>query len=242
MTHTRCKHSSEPFRYIEVDAARLLLILNQFALLIDSTVRELKCYPKHCIIRYFTPEYKLQKLDFLVRYPTYFAYELIELCRLGVTSSISHREVMKIVRSILAEEEPDLRTNLYQKYLRGAYERLDAVEAWWHSRELVYRGLERRGALGSASRPQKYYFLTRKGEEVAKSLIANVKHAQWYDARISLLHKTFGNLSATDLKALQYSHKPYREAQLNEEIPDLPLEELIANFERVFNEPLGLDI
>jgi hypothetical protein len=232
----------ERFRYVEVDAARLLLILNRFALAVDNEASQLQCWPKQPVVRYFTPEYKLQKLDFLVRYPTYFAYELVELHRMQVNSARERDEIKSIVRMVLRDKEPDRRTGLYRKFLRGAYERLDLVESWWHSRNLVYRGLERRGDIGSAARPQKYYFLTEKGEEVATELVAAVEHAQWYDGRIRLIHKYFGELSAEELKALQYSHPPYREAQLAEEILDLSLDELLTNFERVFGEPMGVDL
>lgn len=235
-------HLPTPQRHVEVDAARLLLILNRFALLIDDHAKKLRGFPQRPTVRYFTPEYKLQKLDFLVRYPTYFAYELIELYRLEVLPASEQSNVMEIVRKILSDQEPDLKTSLYQRYLRGAYERLDIVEAWWYSRELVYRVLERKGHVSSAARPQKYYFLTEKGENTAKSLIEHVEHAQWYDSRISLVHQYFGKLSAADLKKLQYSHKPYREAQLNEEIPDLPLDELLDRFDDVFGEELGITI
>lgn len=229
-------------RYVEVDAARLLLILNTFSIAIDNKAKQLKSYPSRSVIRYFTPEYKLQKLDFLIRYPTYLAYELVELHRLRIEPISPRMEIMKIVRSILAEKEPDLRTAIYRKYLRGAYEQLDQVESWWYSRELVYSAFERRGGSDSPSRPQKYYFLTKKGEAVAKDLVENIEHAQWYNERIALAHKYFGHLSAGFIKKLQYSHEPYRKAQINEEIPDLPLEELTSSFEDVFEEPLGVEI
>jgi hypothetical protein len=224
-------------RHTEVDAARLLLILHQFAVIIDDVCAQLKCLPPRPVVRYFTPEYKLQKLDFLLRYPTYFAYELIELYRLEIPTACDGDAIKKIVRLILSDQEPDRRTDLYRKFFRGAYERIDRVEEWWYSRQLVYRRTEPRGA----ARPQKYYFLTEKVETIVTHLVSNVPHAAWYDKRLRLLHQYFGELSAEQLKNLQYSHPAYRNAQLSEEIPDLSLEELIMHFEQTFEEAIGVD-
>lgn len=223
-------------RHVEVDVARLMMILNHFSLPIDTKIAQLKCFPSHPVIRYFTPEYKLQKLDFLVRYPTYFAYELIELYRMQIPAARERSEIISIVRQILNDKEPELRTTFYRKFLRGAYERIDAVENWWYARKLVYCCLEARGS----ARPQKYYFLTEKCEQVTADLVSNIEHAKWYDNRIRLIHKFFQSFSAEDLKNLQYSHPPYREAQLNEEIPDLSISDLITNFEQVFGETLEI--
>jgi hypothetical protein len=229
----------ESERYIEVDAARLLLILHQFSVEIDEQAQQLKCFPyHHPVVRYFTPEYRLQKIDFLVRYPTYFAYELIELHCMGESCASDRHAIIRIVRDVLENQEPELMTDLYRKFLRGAYERLDQVESWWHSRRLVFRGLEGRGTVGSPARPHKYYFLTEKAEKVAVDLLDNVDHAKWYGDRIKQIHFYFGGFSAEKLKNLQYSHKPYRDAQLNEYIPDLPIEDLSNYFEQVFDESL----
>ena len=73
-----------PERFVEVDAARLLLILARFARGSEELPAHLRCLPVYPFVRYFTPEYYLHKLDFLLRYPRYFIYELTELFRLGV--------------------------------------------------------------------------------------------------------------------------------------------------------------
>jgi hypothetical protein len=225
--------SLENRRYVEVDAARLMIILNNFAVPIDEVARQLKCFPSQIVTRYFTPEYKLQKLDFLVRYPTYFAYELVELYRMQLFP-MDGKEIMTIIRRLLADNEPELRTSFYRKFLRGAYENIDAVESWWYLRKLVYCRFEQRGT----ARPQKYYFLTEYADQVTNKLIENVDHAEWYDKRIKLIYRFFSSFSAEKLKTLQYSHSAYRDAQLNEEIPDLSEDDLIENFQKVFGETL----
>ena len=69
---------SIPERFLEVDAARLLIILFRFSEEITEEISGLSCFPSRPVVRYFTPEYYLQKLDFLLRNPGYFIYELIE--------------------------------------------------------------------------------------------------------------------------------------------------------------------
>lgn len=227
-----------PERFVEVDAARLLLILMRFGEPIDADVRRLPCFPSYEVVRHFTPEYYLQKLDFLLRYPGYLAYELTELHRLGVDTAPNRHEMMELVRSVLRDREPERLTVPFRKFWRGAYERLDDVEAWWYARQLVYTVLEPKGS----ARPQKHYFLTALAEVEAQRLVAAVEQARWYAQRMDTIYRFFGGLSAARIKELQYSHEPYRQAQLNEIIPDLPPKEIVQNFARVFGEPLGVDL
>lgn len=227
-----------PERYVEVDAARLLLILVKFALPVDDATRSKSWYPRHDVVGHFTPEYYLHKLDFLVRYPGFLAYELIELFRLGATSTEDRDEVMTLTRTVLREREPELLTDPFRKFWRGAYERLDEVEAWWQARRLVYRTLEPKGG----ARPQKHYFVSTLACVESERLVNAVPHARWYASRIELIHRFFGSLSPAAVKDLQYSHLPYRQAQLDEVIPDLPLAEIVDGFVQVFGEPLEVEL
>jgi hypothetical protein len=227
-----------PERFVEVDAARLLLMLTCFSTPVTDDTRRLRCFPHHDVVRHFTPEYYLQKLDFLLRYPGYLAYELTELHRLGIDAAQDRSEIAELVRSVLREREPELLTVPFRKFWRGAYERLDDVEAWWYARQLVYTGIEPTGG----GRPQKHYFLTALAETEAERLVTAVEHARWYAERIALIHRFFGALSAARIKELQYSHHAYRDAQLNEAIPDLPPYEIGENFARVFGEPLEVNV
>lgn len=227
-------------RSVEVDAARLLLILYHFATEPNDIIRALRCWPARPVSRHFTPEYYLQKLDFLVRYPSYLAYELIELHALGVPAAADGAAVRTVIRQLVGDREPEYRTMPFRKFWRGAYESIDLVEAWWYSRELVYTGTEQRGGAATPGRPQKHYFLSPLGVAEAERLVAQVEHARWYDERIRLLLRFYGGLTAAAVKALQYSHAPYRAAQLNEHIPDLAPEDVQANFCRVFGATLEL--
>ena len=223
-----------PHRFVEVDAARLLLILARFARDIDDDVRALRCYPARPVARHFSPEYYLHKLDFLLRYPGYFAYELATLHAVGATEAENRDELVALVRRIIVEREPEMLTLPFERFFRGAYERLDDVEGWWHAHQLVYAPQETRGE----TRPQKHYFVTETGLAQADRLVAEVPHARWYDDRIALIHRFFGGMSAADVKALQYRHAGYRDAQLHETIPDLTSEEIGEAFVAAFGEPL----
>ncbi len=62
-------HGTRPQGWVEVDAARLLLILARFGRRPDAGTRRLPCLPAEPFERHFASEYYLQKLDFLLRYP-----------------------------------------------------------------------------------------------------------------------------------------------------------------------------
>ena len=87
--------------------------------------------------------------------------------------------------------------------------------------------------------PQKHYLITEQGIAVAERLSAEVEHARWYSERIALIHRFFGDLSAAKVKAMQYRHPSYRDAQLNEEIPNLSEAELTEALTDVFGESIG---
>lgn len=227
-----------PERFVEVDAARLLLIIARFARQPETQSSLPRCRPAHPFVAYFTPEYYLHKLDFLLRYPRYFVYELTELFRMGVIAVPQRDEVLQVVRTVIADNEPELMTQHFRRFWRGAYERLDLVESFWHARQLIYIAYEPRGE----ARPWKYYFLTQQGHDEAERLVAEVAHARWYADRLALIHRYFGGITAAKVKELQYSHAGYRAAQLGEYIPDLTSEEIGDNFTRVFGESLMLEV
>jgi hypothetical protein len=234
MSNQRFILDSIPERFVEVDAARLLLTLVRFACKPDSAMLTLRCLPSHEVVSYFTPEYYLQKLDFLLRYPGYFVYELTELYRLDRVGAAERDEITSLIRSILLNNEPELLTTPFRKFWRGAYERLDDVEAWWYGRRLIYTGLEPR----KGTRPQKYYFVSSLALREADRLITAVAHARWYADRIGQIHRFFGSLTPAEVMSLQYSHAGYRQAQIEGLIPDLSFSEIAAHFTTVFGEPL----
>lgn len=227
-----------PHGFVEVDAARLLLVLDRFATAPDDQVRSLCCAARFGYERHFASEYYLQKLDFFLRYPRYFAFELIELHAAGDGPASNRDEAVGAIRSALSAGVPDLDTEPFLRFWRGAYERLDDVEAWWFSRSLVFVGREIRG-----NGPRwKHYFLTSKGIEIAGRLRSGVEQATVYAMRIEQIHHFMGHLRATQIKDRQYRHLPYREANLNQLIPDLSDRDIEENFRQTFGEPLGVNL
>lgn len=223
-----------PERFVEVDAARLLLILHRFSTEIEASLKSESYFPLHEVRRHFAPEYYLQKLDFLLRYPAFFAYELIELHRLNVASALSVDDIRGVIETILRNREPEMRTQPFRRFWYGAHERLRDVESWWHARRLVFIGIERR----RDGKPTKHYFLTGLAAETAERMIAEVEHAAWYDERILLIKRFFGALAPSVIRELQYSHPIYRDAQLARAIPDLSIKDVIAHFRLVTGKPL----
>jgi len=227
-----------PYRFVQVDAARLLLILARFAWDITDETRGLRCFPARPVTRHFSPEYYLQKLDFLVRYPGYLAYELAAFHKAGRPEARDREEMIALVRRMIVDREPDRLVLPFQRFWRGAYERLDDVEAWWHSRELLFTGQEARGG----ARPQKHYFLTEQGLCEAERLVMEVSEARWYSERIALIHRFFASLTPAEVKELHYRHPGYRDAQLQEAIPELTPEAIEEAFLDAFEEALEVDI
>ena len=224
-----------PEGYLEVDAARLLLILDRFSRRPDAASPP-PCQPELPFALHFASEYHLQKLDFLLRYPRYFAYELIDLYAKSEGPAADRSLTARTIREALGDREPDLYTEPFLKFMRGAYERLDNVEAWWYARRLVYTEFE----LRQSASPWKHYFVTDSAIALAARLRANVTHAAWYSARIDQIYRFMGHLRATEIKARQYRHESYSQAQYNELIPDLPDETISGYFREVFNEDLGV--
>ncbi|AMV24004.1 hypothetical protein VT84_06385 [Gemmata sp. SH-PL17] len=224
-------HGVRPEGFLEVDAARLLLILHRFARPAEEQTFPARYAPAQPFVAHFASEYYLQKLDFLLRYPAYFIHELTELYQ---ENAADRDIVIATIRQIHRDREPELQTIPFRKFWRGAYERRDDVEAWWWSRGLVYIRFELRGS----ARPWKHYFLTQAGVDVAERLVRNLSHAQWYADRIGQIHHYMGHLSASDIKDRQYRHARYKDANLNEYIPDLTAQEIADNFFYVFGEQL----
>lgn len=218
-----------PERFVEVDSARLLLVLHRFSTEVEASLKTESYFPSHEVERHFSPEYYLQKLDFLLRYPAFFAYELIELHRLQVASDLSVDDIHGVIETILRNREPEMRTQPFRRFWYGAHERLRDVESWWHARGLVFIGIERR----RDGKPTKHYFLTGLAADTADRMIAEVDHAAWYDERICLIKHFFGALTPSLIRNLQYSHPVYRDAQLARAIPNLSLTDVIAHFRHV---------
>src|SRR3954466_13440130 len=131
-------HGLKPEGFLEVDAARLLLVLARFARPAGERTYPAGCAPADPFVAHFASEYYLQKLDFLLRYPAYFIYELTELFKSGDPAASDRGVILATIGQIHRDREPELQTIPFRKFWYGAYERLDDVEAWWWARQLVF--------------------------------------------------------------------------------------------------------
>lgn len=81
---------------------RILLILYFFS----EEIKGEKEKKSH--IKQFKSEVRIQKIDFLIRYPDYLAAELLELIELGKDDK-DVDEIKNVIVSIFKENEPELR-------------------------------------------------------------------------------------------------------------------------------------
>ena len=161
-------------------------------------------------------EVRIQKLDFLIRYPSYLCYELI--LKVKDNPSLDRDQIKKIIKHIIESDEPQLRTVEMKKFLYGAWEHLDKKIAFLKAHGLINFTSQ----IGRDLREhKKEYYLTEFGKQKVESGLAEMPSAAWYSERCGLIKKFFGDLKGTELKALQYRHEEYKEALINQYILDI---------------------
>jgi hypothetical protein len=195
----------EPFR----ERLRTLLILYFFSEPYNNSL-----YPT--LARSFHTEVRIQKVDFLIRYPSYLCYELLR--RHQETGSPTYQDVQRIVRDIFDNDEPRLRTDDMKRFFYGAYEDLDDIIAYLKSVGLVDLHSQKNAALRDT---QKVYYVTRFGVERIQNGLTLVPAAQWYFDRCRLIQNYLGDLSGTELKALQYEIDTYKNTTWHDYIADI---------------------
>lgn len=191
------------------DRLRILLILYFFS--------EDRTHPKlsDCV-KLLESEVKIQKIDFLLRYPSYFCYELILLIR---DRQIKDGEEIKaIIKEIFGSKEPQIRTQEMQRFFFGAFEKLDNVIAFLKSLNLIHYESDRSidGRIVN-----KKYWVTKKACNAIKNSLLELESIKWYSERCKLIHSFFGGLSGTELKEMQYEIEEYKNASLNSYIQDI---------------------
>jgi hypothetical protein len=188
---------------------RILLILYYFS---DKLENELD----DRLVRVFYSEVKIQKVDFLIRYPSYLCHELL---RLHEESGIpSKMEVSGLIESIFSSKEPQLRTDDMQRFFFGAYEELDDIIAFLKGIDFV----DFRSRKDVSFRDvQKAYYITKLGASKIEMVLPSIEAAQWYIARCQLIKYYFGNQSGSDLKQRQYEIEVYKETPLGDYIADI---------------------
>lgn len=206
------------------DRIRLFLILYFFSEEYNNPE-----YPN--LKRVFKTEVKLQKLDFLLRYPDYLAYGLLTLVQ---EKSEIKSEIKEIVKSIFNTREPILRKLEMERFLFGAWEYLDDVIAFLISCNLIKYDSNKDSRLYTID---KQYFITELAVERMNRKKRDWGDLLWYVERCKLIKKYLGHLSGSQLKAMQYDVGEYSEALYNSYIKAIPgkVKEL---FYRIYQEPL----
>ena len=161
-------------------------------------------------------EVRIQKLDFLIRYPSYLCYELI--LKMQEDPLINRNEIETVVKTIFSSQEPQLRTQEMKKFLYGAWEDLDKTISFLMAHGLI----DFDSKVGSnLKKYDKEYFLTQLGKDKIEAGLRELPGLQWYQQRCNLIKKYFGDMKGSELKALQYEHDAYKGALINDYIKDI---------------------
>lgn len=188
------------------DALRILFILKAGGTpLADASQKD--------IALIFKGEARLQAIDFWMRNPDYLAAELLDLY-------VQKKEpgYLEAARTILENEEPDLRRVPMIRYFFGAYERLDDALSLLRSRDLVrITGTKSNG--GKVLETD--FLLTKAGEEICSTAVEQEPILKWYADRAALVAKVAHGQGGTALKEKQYTRTTYAETKLGGIIPSI---------------------
>lgn len=210
---------------------RILLILYFFSedIELDSDLR-----PE--FIKVFKSEVKIQKIDFLIRYPDYLASELLFLLETS-NSQVVKNEIKRIVRDIFRSREPELRKEEMSRFFFGAYEDIDDIISFLVSRDFI-RYESKRSIDGRVF--DKAYYLTGFGiNKIENEILTSLINANWYTERCKLIKRFFGDLSGSELKFRQYQHEEYKNTPLNHYINGVE-EEVKNKFLEIYGEELEI--
>lgn len=167
------------------------------------------------LVKQFHNETRIQKIDFLIRYPSYLCDELMNLAD---KDRGLKPELGSIIVKILNNDEPKFKTKEMQKFFFGAYGRLNEVIAFLKAYGFLDYHSRRRTDFREH---QKEYYLTTYAIEKIENGLAQIPLLQWYFERCALIQKYFGDLSGTQLKDMQYEHPEYRDEAWGKKIKDI---------------------
>ncbi|MFB6466458.1 hypothetical protein ACE38V_06480 [Cytobacillus sp. Hz8] len=211
------------------DRLRILLIIYFFSQNINEEEKEKSYYQKE-----FKSEVRIQKIDFLIRYPDYLAYELLDL--LQYPKFEDYKEDIKAnVKAIFGNKEPDIRREDMLRFFYGAYEDIDHIIAFLVSIGFIEYS-SKRNLAGRVF--EKVYYLTEYGvSKIEREILIGLEKAKWYESRCNLIKKYFGDLSGTELKVRQYEHEEYRATPLNQYIKGIQ-EDVRSKYQDIFGEEI----
>ena len=188
------------------DAVRLLL-------LIDGAAEPLGDPRPHAApdgaVSVLRTQVLLQKLDFWLRNPDYFANMLLDRFEEGGSTAL-----LDYAERILTSEEPEVRRYPMLRYRFGAYEPLDSALSVLAGAGLVFRRRE-----GTPGRTRQHnYYLTALGRQVARDIVAQEPALQYYVDRVAFLVDVTSGRGGTELKDEQYLQQEYAGTAYNARI------------------------
>ena len=187
------------------DAIRLLFILvNGSEELIDETNINIKGI--------FRGKARLYAMDFWVRYPDYFANELILKYK-----DTNETRYLNLAEKIFENEEPDLRNIPMIRFLFGAYEKLDNTLAILVSKGLIKQS----GKKTNSNIHQLDFLLYEKSFEVIRKAKDDFPILNWYQEPTLLINEIAGTRGGTSLKDKQYEQIKYAKTKLGGIIPSI---------------------
>ncbi|PLR99044.1 hypothetical protein [Bacillus sp. T33-2] len=196
------------------DKLRILLILYFFS---ENISEYSEFHPEY--VKVFKSEVKIQKIDFLIRYPDYLANELLNLIE---EKEVGKEKIKQHVKDIFSSEEPELRREDMLRYFFGAYEELDYIISFLVSFGFI-KFESRRNISGRIF--DKLYYLSQYGvDKIEKEILIDLEKANWYQQRMLLIKEYFGDLSGTELKIRQYEYEQYRTTPINQYIQGIQKE------------------
>lgn len=163
-------------------------------------------------VRLLKGETKIQKIDFLIRYPSYLCYELMNL------KNVDASEIKIIVKAIFDSKEPEIRRIDMQRFFFGAWESIDEIISFLESHGLI-KFFSRKSSDDRVI--DKEYFITHLGSEKIEKGLQELNFLNWYKERCALISKYFGDLKGTELRVNQYSHPEYASTPIGEYIKDI---------------------
>lgn len=179
----------------------------------------------------FESEVRIQKLDFLLRNPDYFAYELLHYAR---ENHLQSEEIKALIKEIFNSKEPELRRFEMEKFFFGAYEDIDDVIAFLKSIDFIDFSSQKDSELKTVS---KKYYITNYALVKVEHYLVDKTSLKWYLDRCKLIYRYFGHLSGTQLKVMQYEIDRYRVTKYREYISGIS-DQVIEEYFELFGEQL----
>lgn len=180
----------------------------------------------------FRTEIKIQAIDFLLRYPDFLSFELMDLT--DHDSAIDSLEIKQIIQQIYKSKEPEIRVEEMEKFFHGAYESIDDVILFLVS--IDFLKYESKKSVDGKKYDRKY-FITNFCVEKIKTGLQDIPSAKWYFDRVKLIKKYFSKFSGTELKTRQYKYSEYSKVSYRSYIMSVN-EKVEKAFKEKYNEEL----